>query len=563
MSRYIQELEILESNNISSSSILMKNLIMNEAVGGTGAESVASAGGEQKAGSDKTSTALVPASTNPPVQADESAVSSMSDLSTTSKKNVKRWNISMTLDASGYQNDGSVADSSGTGTSIKHIRAQCLLCCRSVISNKITKCAGNFSQEVVSGAKSTTLSQKNPQDVSFNSPESILSDESNVNNIQERVTNLIMKNVEKMGNPAYHKHGKQVLLELKQKYPRVYQDICLYSEVSKLLSQSTYRMICRRFIQEIFFDMSYDPIYEDLETVVFVIHDRLHDEKLMTLFFRLLEQAVIESRPLQIAQQPAAHKLHASLKSPQLASVYETSVENLVEKSSMDVPDFSSTPNKNTIITKAQVEVRPASSRTDEKTHNRHSSIDLNDLNKNSSMRRRRFNTLELDLSCTKNKFPLTHRTKDFSPTGSVGFNTSTFSSYSSFIRNKQSNATTPTTTAATKFPSNKDDEISIMSNLSSNNSSVINLNLNNASGSTLNTNNSNANRRRTSSGADTTDIIMHDVTSSQSTITTKSLSTVTSPTSPPPFGRLYCEERLLKSSKSEATLTNNKNVKK
>lgn len=527
----------------------MKNLIM------TTEGSAAGAGSENIPNNS---------STVAPVQADESAVSSMSDLSTNSKRNVvKKWNLSMNLDGSGYQNEGnsSVAESSGTGTSIKHVRAHCLLCCRHSVSNKITKSAGSLPHEGI--GKLLPPPQPPPQmiknlaDVSFHSPESILSDESN---IQERVTGLILRNVEKMGNPAYHKHGKQVLLELKQKYPKCFQDICLYSEVCKLLSQSTYRTLCRRFIQEIFFDMNYEPLHEDLDGIVSTINDRLADNKLMELYHHLLEQTMIESKPPQPStsqQAIAAHKLHAALKSPQLASVYETSVENLVEKSGSDVPSSPSpappvalsTPKRSeflTIVTKAQVEVRPASSRIEEKSHNRHSSIDLNDLNRNSAGRRRRFNTLELDLSCTKNKFPLTHRTKDFSPTTGTGVgltnSTFNFSSYSSFIRSKQQQSS-----SVKDEKSGKDDDTSFMSNLSSN-SSVINLN-------NSNIDTSNANPRRTSS----TDIILRTdnnnrINNATSTPTTKSLSTVTSPTSPPP--RLFCEERLLTSSKSEATLS-------
>lgn len=500
MSRYVQELEILESTNISTSSILIGKPESVTSGGNLGAS------GTQVAGQ-------VPAG-----PLDESAVSSMSDLSTTSnKRNMKRWNLSLDTPFPSESAANSVAESSGTGTSIKHNRNDCLLCCRSGFVNRFVK---NTGIQDPGGTKS----KRSHQDISFYSPESILSDDSSMN-VHERVTAMILKNVEKMGNPAFHKPGKQALLELKQKYPKCFQDICLYSEVSKLLSKSTYRLGCRRFVQEIFLDLAFDVFYDDLELVVQVLEQRLKDTKLMESFTQT-------SSPPPLVVVPS-HKMH-SIKSPQLASVYETSVENLVEKANKE--------DKNEVTTIAQVEIRPPRSSKQSEVQNRHSSGELNELNVNSSLRRRRFNTLELDLTCTKNKFPLTHRTKDFSPTstsivaGGVGTatssNNSTFSSYSSFSQ-----------TCAVRKSSKDDENNSKLSG--SNNSSVINL---------INSNNDNS-RRRTSSGAE-----IHDDPIGTSTMeTTKSLSTVTSPTSPPPFGRLYCEQRLLTTSKSEATLSNNK----
>jgi hypothetical protein len=470
VSRYVQELEILESTNISTSSILI-----------TKPESVTSGDGKQQQ----------------PVAGqglEESAVSSMSDLST---KNVRRWNLSLDTPLPS-ESANSVAESSGTGTSIKHNRNDCLWCCRAGFIGRFIKNTGILQDP--GGLRQ----RRSHQDISFYSPESILSDDSSMN-VHERVTAMILRNVEKMGNPAFHKPGKQQLLELKQKYPKCFQDICLYSEVSKLLSKSTYRLGCRRFIQEIFLDLNFDVFYDDLELVIQVLEQRLKDTKLM----ESLSQT--SSPPPSIIVPP--HKIH-SIKSPQLASVFETSVENLAERTSREE-----------VTTVAQVEIRPPKNSNGQDIQNRHSSGDLNELNVNSSIRRRRFNTLELDLTCTKNKFPLTHRTKDFSPTSGPAkpgeTSNSTYSSYSSFSR------------TGTIEKSSKDEENSKLS--SSNNSSVIN----------LNNSNNDTTRRRTSSGAEME--------------TTKSLSTVTTPTSPPFVGRLYCEERLLTTSKSEAALSNNK----
>ena len=44
---------------------------------------------------------------------------------------------------------------------------------------------------------------------------------------------------------------------IKEKYPQTFDDICLYSEVSHLLSHCTFRLPCRRFIQELFQDVQF------------------------------------------------------------------------------------------------------------------------------------------------------------------------------------------------------------------------------------------------------------------------------------------------------------------
>ena len=44
---------------------------------------------------------------------------------------------------------------------------------------------------------------------------------------------------------------------LKQKFPKCFQDMCLYSEVCYLMSRYSYRLNCRRFIQELFQDFDY------------------------------------------------------------------------------------------------------------------------------------------------------------------------------------------------------------------------------------------------------------------------------------------------------------------
>ncbi|MBZ3875875.1 Rapamycin-insensitive companion of mTOR [Sciurus carolinensis] len=58
------------------------------------------------------------------------------------------------------------------------------------------------------------------------------------------------------------------LLTIKEKYPQTFDDICLYSEVSHLLSHCTFRLPCRRFIQELFQDVQFLQMHEEAEAVL-------------------------------------------------------------------------------------------------------------------------------------------------------------------------------------------------------------------------------------------------------------------------------------------------------
>ena len=50
---------------------------------------------------------------------------------------------------------------------------------------------------------------------------------------------------------------------MKQNCPSVFMDLCLYSEVCLLMSKYSFRLSSRRFIQELFMDLSYAELYEE------------------------------------------------------------------------------------------------------------------------------------------------------------------------------------------------------------------------------------------------------------------------------------------------------------
>ncbi|XP_020782271.2 rapamycin-insensitive companion of mTOR-like isoform X1 [Boleophthalmus pectinirostris] len=64
------------------------------------------------------------------------------------------------------------------------------------------------------------------------------------------------------------KNHESNLLTIKEKFPCAFDDICLYSEVSHLLAHCTFRLPSRRFIQELFQDVPFVPMYAAAESVL-------------------------------------------------------------------------------------------------------------------------------------------------------------------------------------------------------------------------------------------------------------------------------------------------------
>lgn len=199
-------------------------------------------------------------------------------------------------------------------------------------------------------------------DISFNSPESILSEES----MPDRLTANILFNVQRLANPVSARLTKKALLELKQKHPAAFQDICLYSEVCKTLGRSSYRMNARRFLQELFLDLNFDSFYAEPSDILLKKEKYMDFERDRNEVERLHELSgnsratkgksgasaalgaiasghggelsggttkVLTTQTIAGLGYMPTHKAvaHLSGKSQPLASVYETSCENLLQ----------------------------------------------------------------------------------------------------------------------------------------------------------------------------------------------------------------------------------------
>jgi rapamycin-insensitive companion of mTOR len=359
---------------------------------------------------------------NPVIVRDE-LTETESDLSANLKK-LRKKTTALVVETSNFGTETGAQSFSSSGTTIgKHNRDECLMCSRSKLISKILETTSLNIQEPKDLA-SQNGGKIRDSDVSFYSPESVISDDSANTNMPDRISNTILRNIIKMANPIMFKACRKILMELKQKYPQSFQDICLYSEICKHMSKCSYRMSVRRFIQEIFFDLNFDCFLNGVEAILEVAQHRVNDLSLLDTSKLLPSSPSMQSSTSSVPHPSPSisiplHKLH-SLKSPLLASVYETSVENLVDsppkftKDEVDAIVMLRSPEKGgraspSGSTKVTVEV--------------HHSLNRRSLESSEGLqplRRRRFNTLELDLSCTKNKFPIKHR----SPPSTSGPNT-------------------------------------------------------------------------------------------------------------------------------------------
>ncbi|XP_064626915.1 rapamycin-insensitive companion of mTOR-like isoform X2 [Lineus longissimus] len=83
----------------------------------------------------------------------------------------------------------------------------------------------------------------------------------------------VMRLIVNISSAVGVKSAETALLILKQKFPKAFLDLCLYSEVSNVLAHQTFRLTARRFIQELFLDMSFEELYEEPRQILGIIDD--------------------------------------------------------------------------------------------------------------------------------------------------------------------------------------------------------------------------------------------------------------------------------------------------
>ncbi|KAK0140763.1 Rapamycin-insensitive companion of mTOR [Merluccius polli] len=70
----------------------------------------------------------------------------------------------------------------------------------------------------------------------------------------------VLRLVVNLSSSVGTKVNESSLLTIKEKFPHAFDDVCLYSEISNLLAHRTFRLHARRFIQELFQDVSFLPV---------------------------------------------------------------------------------------------------------------------------------------------------------------------------------------------------------------------------------------------------------------------------------------------------------------
>ncbi|KAL3268353.1 hypothetical protein HHI36_007469 [Cryptolaemus montrouzieri] len=78
----------------------------------------------------------------------------------------------------------------------------------------------------------------------------------------------ILQYIELLSNPLWNKPSKLALLQLKQENPKVFEDACLYSEACRIISENNNRLNVRRIVHELFFEVHYVKIYDEVNSLI-------------------------------------------------------------------------------------------------------------------------------------------------------------------------------------------------------------------------------------------------------------------------------------------------------
>uniref|UniRef100_T1J225 peptidylprolyl isomerase n=1 Tax=Strigamia maritima TaxID=126957 RepID=T1J225_STRMM len=83
------------------------------------------------------------------------------------------------------------------------------------------------------------------------------------NEDQVLIRKEVLRLVINLSSSAAVKSSEQGLLSLKQKMPVAFQDLCLYSEILLLMSRYKFRITARRFLHELFLDVTFNELYDE------------------------------------------------------------------------------------------------------------------------------------------------------------------------------------------------------------------------------------------------------------------------------------------------------------
>lgn len=99
------------------------------------------------------------------------------------------------------------------------------------------------------------------------------------NNINVLQRKEVLRLVSNLSAAMYAKQSEQGLLSFKQRFPHVFEDFCLYSEVCLQMESFNFRATARRFLHELFLEVNLDQLYNDAESI---FKNRNNNEKANT-----------------------------------------------------------------------------------------------------------------------------------------------------------------------------------------------------------------------------------------------------------------------------------------
>ncbi|KAG5892424.1 Rapamycin-insensitive companion of mTOR [Gonioctena quinquepunctata] len=88
------------------------------------------------------------------------------------------------------------------------------------------------------------------------------------NSVKDETKLEVLQNMERLANPISNKHVRSHLIRFKQREPEAFRDICIYSEVCKMVSENIYRLPTRRVIHELFLEVSFDRLFEPAKAIL-------------------------------------------------------------------------------------------------------------------------------------------------------------------------------------------------------------------------------------------------------------------------------------------------------
>ncbi|GFS15780.1 rapamycin-insensitive companion of mTOR [Elysia marginata] len=133
-------------------------------------------------------------------------------------------------------------------------------------SEEASRLRGGSVAETVNNTPGSNTSSSGSQDTG---PKKLTEDSESG---RELIRMEVMRLIVNLGSSVGLKASETGLLNLKQRFPKCFRDICFYSEVCHLLSTYSYRLLARRFIHELFDDVNIEQLlacpcqYLDIDT---------------------------------------------------------------------------------------------------------------------------------------------------------------------------------------------------------------------------------------------------------------------------------------------------------